>query len=341
MSVSDADRGPAAPEATPGQGRSDDTQTTPTGAKDGRTAMRTALVVLVVLVFAALIVLGFRWIRENERVRDARERVGSAARLLDAVEDELLVVDEAVQADITSESATQAVEAIGLASTVATRLAEAASMIEQAAPELEGVDADLAKALLGSARARSEMMEEAPPILDAKARAARAIPLADQALAEIQAAQKLLGQAAAEFNKHTKPGVRASSDASAKAQSRLETARSLLTSATAEFPECDYAAFQTYIDAKISLAEQARKIDQLWLAGKIEESNKLLAAYNKRDAEVVEMAKKLPPSVRDPIADAYQAATKEAMARYFEARERARKAGERIAELREARGRSD
>lgn len=302
----------------------------------GRRWARGILVVGVIAAFVAIIFFGFRWVEANERVRTARDGVESAGRLLDVVEEDVLVVDAAVQADITSEIATQSAEAIELTGSITERLNEAREMIETSLPDLPEEDIPMAEALLESADAREEMMAEAPVILEANVKAARAIPFADRALEEIKAAEELVAQAAAEFNKHTEAGVRASGTASAKAEERLTAARSLLTSATAEFPEADYSAFTEYVDAKLELVSLSKKIDQLWLDEKIEESNKQLEAYNKRDAEVVAMAKALPGSVRDPIADAYEAITDEAVDRYFEARSRARSAGDRVEELRGA-----
>ncbi len=302
----------------------------------GRTLTRILIAVAVVVAFAALVAYGFRWVTANERIGDAREDVESAARLLEAAEEDLLVVDQAVQADVSSEVATSSADALVLASAVATELADASAMIEAAIPELPEDDIPLAEALLDSANARAAMMEEAPAILEADIKAARAIALVDQALEAIKAGETLSADAATEFNKHTEAGVRASSAASVKAEEQLASARSLLTSATAEFPEADYADFIAYIDAKIGLIGISKEIDQLWLAGKIEESNTRLTAYNTRDTEVVAMAKALPESMRDPIADAYGAVTADPVSRYFAAREDARAAGDRVEEIRDA-----
>lgn len=305
-------------------------------AQRGRRWARGLLVVGVIAAFVVIIFFGFRWVEANERIRTARDGVESAGRLLDVVEEDVLVVDAAVQADITSEIATQSAEAIELTGSVTERLSEAREMIEDSLPDLPEEDAPMAEALLASVDAREEMMAEAPVILEGNVKAARAIPFADRALEEMKAAEELVAEAAAEFNKHTEAGVRASSAASAKAEERLAAARSLLASATAEFPEADYSAFIGYVDAKLELVSLSKKIDQLWLDEKIEESNKQLDAYNKRDTEVVAMAKALPGSVRDPIADAYDSITSAAVDRYFEARSRARSAGDRVEELRDA-----
>ncbi len=140
----------------------------------------------------------------------------------------------------------------------------------------------------------------------------------------------------AAFNRHDAEGVNAATQLSNEAETRLRGARSLFETATAGFEGADYSAFIAYVDAKIGLVTDAREIDALWLAGKLEESNARLSAYNARDAEIVAMAKALPASVRDPVADAYDRRTVEATTRYFAARDRARAADEMVARIRNA-----
>jgi hypothetical protein len=246
------------------------------------------------------------------------------------------VVDEAVQVEISAAVTTQTIEASRLAEQVLADAREASRIISRVLGSLPEERVALAKALKDGADARAEMMEIAPTILQADAMAAAAIPFADQAVAEIKAAEDLSAKAVAEFNRHTAAGVKASDEYSIQAEARLQVAQSLLTSATASFPGADFSSFRGYVDAKISLVALAKEIDALWLAGNVAGSNTKLDAYNARDAEIVAMAQSLPASVRDPIANAYNAATADASKRYFEARERARAAGDKVSELREA-----
>jgi hypothetical protein len=275
------------------------------------------------------------------RARSAQSRFDAAVGLLERAEKDLKTVDETIRAEITSDLATRAVEAIPFAAKVRADAIAAIDLIDRARPDLPAESLALADALKASAEARAEMMAEAPAILEADAKAARALAPADQAVAEIKAAEELTAKAVAEFNKHTAAGVRQSTALSNQAETRLREARSLLATATAAFPEADFTPFTAYVDAKIGLIAESRSIDSLWLAGKIEESNRRLEAYNRRDAEIVAMAKALPASIRDPIVAAYEAATKQATERYFAARERARAADQRVSQLREAKGVKD
>ena len=297
-----------------------------------------ALRVIGVLVVLGLVVAGVWVSQAHTRRQNAEAGLAAAASLLEEAESDLLIVDEAVQAVVSSEIATQAAEALVLADSVRAQAVAARDALDAMGPDLPEDLAALAEALRISAQARIEMMDEAPVILDADYRAAMAIPHADRAVAEIKAAEERAAKAAAEFNKHTEAGVKASTEHTTRMREHLQAARSELETATVQLPDADFGPFLDYIDAKIELVAESQRIDKLWLDGKIEESNKLLDEYNKRDAEIVAMAADLPASVRDPIADAYERLTADARDRYYAARERARKAGEDVRTIRRALG---
>lgn len=296
---------------------------------------RTWLWLLIALLALGAAIGAFFGFTAWNSTQNAQGRLGRASTLLEGAEADLIRVDEAVQLEIGSVTATQAVEAASLAEGVLDDVTEASELIEDALPDLPEENVPLAEALKESADARAEMMELAPGILETDAKAAEAILYADQAVAEIKAAEDLSAQAAAEFNKHTADGVRASDTLSVQAEGKLNSAASLLATATASFPGADFTPFRSYIDAKLGLIALAKEIDALWLAGNVAGSNTKLAAYNQRDAEIVAMAQALPASVRDPIANAYDAATAAPLEEYFAARERARIAGERVSTLRQ------
>lgn len=299
-------------------------------------AVRVWVWVIAALVAVALGVGGYFGVQALLRTQRAEAAIADASALLDGAEEDLLIVDAAVQAEISSEVATSSAEAIERAAKIRKDFVEASELVADALPEVPEDRKLLATALKESADARSEMMQIAPEILKADVQAATAMPLADQAVAEIKAAEDLSAQAVAEFNKHTAASVKASDDLSLQAEARLAAAASLLTSATAAFPGADFTPFQAYVTAKIELIALAKEIDALWLGGKVADSNAKLAAYNQKDAEIVAMAQALPASVRDPIANSYTAVTADASARYFDARERARSAGERVRRLKES-----
>lgn len=303
--------------------------TVPTAQRENADAERSEqgsrpIVILIVVVVVMLVAaVGIVSWQKYQRIVEARDCVAQAVELLQSAEDDIVIVDEAVRADVSSEIATSSLEASALVEEARADALAAASLIASALPELPEDEIAHARALKASAEARAEMMLYAPPILEANVKAARAIPPADDAISAITSAEDLIAKAATEFNKHTATGVKQSSTYLGQAETNLRAAESLLASAAAAFPEADFSAFVEYVKAKQELVASAQEIDALWLAGKITESNAKLAAYNKRDTEIAEMAKKLPESVRDPIADAYEALTQQAREAYFSARERA------------------
>lgn len=312
------------------------TQAAETPASSPRKSVSLLGWVLSALAVMALVASGWYAWSSYDRVRRSEAELARAAALLEEAEEDLLLVDDAVQIEIGATVASSTVEAVDLAVSVRKDAQEASDIVDDVLDILPEDRVAYAEALKDSADARVEMMELAPEILEADIKAATAIQYADQVVAEIKASEDLSAQAVGEFNKHTADGVRASDALSVQAEGRLQTAQSLIASATASFPGADFSAFSSYLDAKISLIALAKEIDAIWLAGDIAGSNAKLDTYNQRDAEVVAMAQALPASVRDPIANAYNAETADVSKRYFDARERARKAGERVSELREA-----
>lgn len=302
-----------------------------------RAALKWVVVVVLLALAATAGCVGWKLLT---RSRTAQRAVSEASALLEGAEDDLLVVDAAVQMDISSSVTTQAVDASALAKSVHSEVTRASTKLSEAMPDLPADLQALAKALKDSADARAEMMQVAPTILEADVKAAAAIGSADQAVAEIKAAEELSAQAVVEFNKHTADGVKASDALSVQADEKLKSAATLFASSAAALPGTDFTAFVNYVSAKLELIALAKEIDSLWLSGNVAGSNTKLATYNQRDAEIVAMSKGLPGSVRDPIADAYTAATKDASAAYFAAREKATSAGDLVSKLRDSSGKS-
>ena len=294
--------------------------------------------VLVAVATVAIAAATFFGLSALGRARAAQADFDAAIKLMEDAEADLDRVDEAVRAEITSELATRAAEVVPVAAQVKADADAAIALIDGALIDLSPGAVPLAEAVKESAQARSAMTADAPAILEADAKAAGAMVSADAAVEEIKRAEEASAKAVVEFNKHTKAGVQQSTAYSNQAETHLKAAQSLITSATAEFPEADFGPFTRYVDAKLELVADSRAIDSLWLANKIEESNAKLTAYNKKDAQIVAMAEALPDSVRDPIADAYDLLTAEATDRYFAARERARAADKRLEELRKTTG---
>lgn len=284
---------------------------------------RWALAALLVAVLAAA---GAVVYRSANAANLARGELADASGLVSQAEPAVLAIDQAVRSEVTTaatETAAQALEKIDAAQNT---LRRAQDTVRRARTRLAERDVPLADALDESIAARLEMLERARPILEADARVARALASATEAWASVVRAEKLAEDAVAAFNKHTEEGVQRSTQLTTEADSLLAEARSLLETVSAGVPEADMAPFVSYVDAKRALLAESRKIDATWLSGKVADANAMLGAYNAKEKQVAEQAKRLPGTPASVLADAYKRIVESDVTAYFEARERARSA---------------
>ncbi len=305
----------------------DDGVTAPDAPRKPRRALRIALWVLAIAIVA---VAAFVGVGQLSRTSSARGNLDNAIEKLSAAEPGVLQIDNAMRSEITSALVPAATDALAASEGVSDDLNDALSYLDEAASGLTDSDAVLATAVRDAVLARKSMLAEADIVLKADARAGLVLDAAREAWTLAAEAGTLTVNAAAEYNKHTKAGVEASTKASNEATAKLKAARSLLDTVTAGFPEADMAPFTSYIDARLTLLDSSRKIDSTWLSGKVEDANKLLDAYNAEEKKVVAQATALTTTPAGALADAYEALTKDAIARYFDARDAARAADEQL-----------
>lgn len=298
--------------------------------KPARKPKKTLRTVIIVLALIAFVAVGAIAARELSKTSNARGKLNSAIEKLSAAEPAVLQVDNAVRSEVTSEVVPAAQEAMTAADEATAELEEALELLADADAGLSDADVALASAVRDATEARLAMMAEAKTVLEADTRAGSVVDAAHQAWDLAAEAATLTINAAAEYNKHTKAGVQASTKLSNDATAKLTSARSLLETVTAGFAEADMAPFISYIDARMKLLDSSRKIDSTWLADKIEDANKLLDAYNAEEKKVVAQAQALKTTPAGAIADAYEALTKDSIERYFTARDEARAADEAV-----------
>jgi DNA repair exonuclease SbcCD ATPase subunit len=284
-------------------------------------------VALVVVTLAVLAAVAYRAANASSAARAA---LADASGLLSQAEPAVLAIDQAVRSDVTTAAAETARSAIERIDAATSTLRKAQDTILRARSRLAERDFALADALEDSIEARLAMLERARPILETDVRVARALASATEAWELVARAEKRADEAVAAFNKHTKDGVTRSTKLATEADGLLAQARSLLETATAEVPEADLSPFAAYIDAKRALLAESRKIDATWLAGKVADANAMLAAYNAKEKQVAEQAKKLPGTPASVLAQAYKRIVEPDVTAYFDARERARSADTKV-----------
>lgn len=263
----------------------------------------------------------------------AKADLADASGLLSQAEPAVLAVDQAVRSEVTTAAAEAASQALERLDPAIRKLEEARAAVARARQRLSERDRPLADALDEAIEARLQMLERARPVLEADVAVARALVPAVEAWTLVGQAEKMADEAVASFNKHTKEGVQRSTKLTTDADALLARARSSLESVTAGFPEADMGPFISYVDAKRALLAESRKIDAAWLSGKVAEANAMLSAYNAKEKQVAEQAKRLPGTPSSVLAEAYKRAVEADVTTYFEARERARTADAKIRSL--------
>lgn len=292
-------------------------------SKAGTAFLVIAIVVLVAVVSYVVYSL------VNTQVQ-ARRDLEQAIELVRTADEAVLAVDEVILAEITPALARAAEEASAQIPAAQDRLDEALELLDGAIEELTEDDAAIATALEEAARARLEMLEESTVLLEANSQAAAAIGPAGDGIEALLAAEGLADEAVEKYNQRTKEGVTASTELTNRGIEQLDVAKAEFEEAAAAYPSADLSTFLEYIEAKKALMETSREIDELWLAGKLEEANDLVDEYNERDRTVAELGEALPESETVPIAAAYDSDTADAAERYFEARDRAADADTRL-----------
>lgn len=289
--------------------------------------------VLVAVLAAALGVGGYAVVRQVQKPRTARDRLVTASALLSEAEPDVLAIDSAVRSEVTSALAQAAADAAETIDPTQRTLTRALSEIAAARPDLGPSDLPLADALESAVQSRLDMLGQARFVLATDARVSGVVAPASDAWQLIAEGEKLADDAVAQYNKHTKAGVQESMGLTTRAETAFTAARSALGTVTAGMPEADMGPFVAYVDAKVALLASSRKIDATWLAGKVEEANGMLDAYNVQERAVIALAQKLPESPTAVVAEAYKSLTGDAMAQYFEARDAARAADAKVKEL--------
>lgn len=271
--------------------------------------------------------------------RTASNRIGAERRLERAMDrlrdaDEVVVaVDETLAAPIDSPSATPVRELTIRFPDARRRLEDAISLAEDARRGLPESKRQVAAQVALGARARLDMLDAAEPLLAAREDAAAALQPAREGWDSLRRAESLTTSATERFNRHTKADVSASAQLSERAAAAVASATASLEMAESRMPSASIEPYIEYARDRAELVRRSRDIDDLWLAGRVEEANTRLEAFNREERRLVERARELTGTPTQAIADAYETATASPARRYYRARGRAQRADMRIADL--------
>ncbi len=291
-------------------------------------------VIIAIAIAALLLAAGGAYAYFEIQERDAAlGRLAQATELLASADSIVIDVDTVVRGDITPELGANASQAATALPTAVDELQEAKALLQRIQDDLPEDRAQEAVALIASAEGRLEMLEHAPPILQANIVAAAALEPARAAWEHVSAAEDLKDQATTEYNRLTRASVTRSQQLNTQAEERFKQAVEQFRLADEAFPEAELTRFIAYIESNLEMLAVSKRADAAFLAGRIAEANTLAAQVNTKDAQIVEQLKALPETPEAAIAGAYEKLAGVATESYFEARDRVTKADAELERL--------
>jgi hypothetical protein len=279
-------------------------------------------------VLAIVVIVGAGWwgYRTVASRIQAIERTDAATALIESADAVVVQADSVIREKVTPELADAALGASKRIPAATSDLRKAVRLLDEARPLGAAGDQHRIDLLARAAEARIRMLEQAPKVLDLNVSASEALPMAREAWKNVLAADKLSDKAVVSYNKLTKVGVKASNSYNKQAASALASARQKFEAADRSFSEAPFEQYLAYVDARIRLNDLSQKSDAAWLKGDVKTANAVIKTYNIEDKKAVALAKLLPASPDQAIADAYELAAKAATDAYYKAREAATKA---------------
>jgi hypothetical protein len=283
--------------------------------------------VLAVVLAIILCVVGVIWGYRLFTARiEAVKRIDAATALIEDADAVVVQADSVIREKVTPELADAARRASKRIPQAHSDLKNAVRLLDEARPLSSSGDLKRVDLLARAAQARIDMLNEAQVLLALNVAASDSMPVARDAWDNVLAADRLSDKAVAAYNKLTKAGVKSSRTRNKQAAAKLATARAKFAEADRSFSEAPFEQYLAYVDARIRLNGLSQKSDIAWLKGNVKSANSVAKTYNAEDKQAVLLAKQLPASPDQAIADSYESAAKAATDAYYAAREAATKA---------------
>jgi hypothetical protein len=283
--------------------------------------------VALVVILALLLFMAYRTF--TERLQAARN-TDTATALIESADVIVVQVDTVVRSEVTSGLAEQARVAAAQVPEATRQLQRAVALLEASSQGTTLDDEQRSAELLDAAKARLDMMEQAPTILRLNQASSEALVPAREGWDGLIAADQKSDRAVAEYNRLTKAGVQRSRTLNKEVAGELAAAREKLALAEQLFPEGPFEEYLAYVDLRISLNQLSQQADAAWLAGNVRKANSIITNLNTQEATAIARAKTLPETPEKAIADAYVAAARQATEAYYRARDAATDADKQL-----------
>lgn len=319
---------PAQPVVVPRPEELPESQETPPISGDGH-SRRIWIAIAVFGVLAVLIGGAFGYRAVVGRLAGAR-KIDAAQQLIVKADKSVVAIDKIIVSAVTVSNAKAANELSPTIAPAEQDLKAALKLLDEARPTATEDEQRKAGLLGDSARARLEMLAQAPTLLEATVKAANAKDLGEKGWKRANEADDLSDQAVSLFNKLNKASAQESAKYDAQAQTAWLEAKGLVQQAEAAFPQADFEPMLAYCDSKLAEVALSQQATSAYLKGDVKRANQLADAFNAEDKRLVEVAKGLPASAGDVVAKAYDRVAGVASKAYFSARENATKADDRL-----------
>ncbi len=287
-------------------------------------------VLVVGLVAVVLLVLGVLFVRSITARLDAARVLDKATAVAKTVDADVVAIDRAVRAPIDEQSAETKALAAKRIARARTQLEQVVALTDKAYGALNDDEREQALLLRATADARLEMLALAQPILTADAQAASAADDLTAGWDRLVSAKSRSKDAAAQYNRLTKPAVTLSNRLLLQVRSQLTSANADFKAAGEAFPSLDTKPYLTYIGSLLKLNSLAMQSNRSWLKGQTAQANVLTTRYNLLEKQALKEAAELPASPNKAIADAYDQATTEDLKEYVVARKKATEADTKL-----------
>lgn len=251
---------------------------------------------------------------------NAAKQLDQASILITNADDGVSAVDSILRGDLSTDTA-DAAHKIGprLTSTRAT-LQKAVALVDDAFPHITDDEQHRATLVRATGTTRIAMLDAAPAILSAIAKAGDAAAPAGDAWQRTLDASAVEKQAVASYNLKTNAGVQQAAGLAGQVEDAYTSARAEMLRAATAFPEAGLSDHVAYIDQRLRQLAILKEATAAWLVGDVGRANGLVAAYNREQVVSAALARKLPATPAQQIAEAYKRLTAPALAKYEAAR---------------------
>ena len=287
--------------------------------KQRRKWYRRISIAAVLLVCACGIGAGGYWAyQQYERLSTSVGVLHEACSLIEQSDKTTVAIDQYFQSAFGDDTVSQAQSLSAAIPDAKDQLESARVYAQKAESELDGSqrDKEAAQRTLNAVSSREQLLDVASQRMQEDIAAKQGIDAMNEAWGHIQEGNALLAQAATVVSDTTTENVGKSTEFTTSAQAQFSKAKDAVNEAKKIYPSANYDASLAYIEKRTAATKEALASNAAILIQDKSTAEAHNDAYNKADAEAVEMAKKLPDQFSQPVIDAYSVATADSVSQY-------------------------